>query len=319
MVDNRSDIWVIGTSEDADLFARSISSLRSEVETGKGRVIRLPSLSQEQLQDHGCLSGEFYFFPGKFPDGTEEKQEPMVPWFRAIASLDSYRLLVIRDAIGFSGCRARKVDIHGYGFYEFRFQAMSQWGKFFKRFFDFLFSLIGLILLSPLILACMVMVKIGSKGPVFYSQERIGKGFREFKILKFRSMYVGAEKEGPALSSQGDSRITPWGIIMRRYRIDELPQFINVLRGDMSFIGYRPERSFFIRQIEESAPYYHLLMSVEPGVSSLGMTRFGYAENVSQMLERLNYDMDYLSKVSVAEDLRVLLQTIAVVIKGLGK
>ena len=140
------------------------------------------------------------------------------------------------------------------------------------------------------------MVKLSSAGPVFYVQERIGRAGVPFRIYKFRSMVVDAEVAGPSLSSDHDPRITPWGRFMRKVRLDELPQFWNVLRGDMSLVGPRPERQFFIDQIVRLAPHYRHLHRVRPGITSLGLVKYGYAETVPQMVERLKFDILYIEK-----------------------
>jgi lipopolysaccharide/colanic/teichoic acid biosynthesis glycosyltransferase len=164
-----------------------------------------------------------------------------------------------------------------------------------------------------------VMVKLSSPGPVFYSQERIGRFGHPFRIYKFRSMYTDAEKQGPSLSSDHDPRITPWGRFMRKVRLDELPQFWNVIKGDMSIVGPRPERQFFIDQIVQIAPHYRHLHRVRPGLTSLGQVKYGYAETVPQMVERLKFDILYIENMSMAMDFRVLLYTLKIIIEGRGK
>ena len=131
-------------------------------------------------------------------------------------------------------------------------------------------------------------------------------------------MYVDAEDGGPKLSHEEDSRITHFGAIMRKYRLDELPQFWNVLKGDMSLVGPRPERKYFIDQIVQRAPYYYLLHNVKPGITSLGMVKYGYASTVDQMLERLEYDIIYYENMSLALDITILVYTIKTVVTGKG-
>lgn len=188
-----------------------------------------------------------------------------------------------------------------------------------KRIIDVVLSSLALIILSPLYLITAIGVKLSSKGPIFYRQERIGKNGKPFKIIKFRSMYTDAEKHGPALSSTNDSRITPWGKIMRKTRLDEIPQFLNVVIGHMSLVGPRPERQFYIDQIVPKAPYYTSLLKVKPGVTSLGQVKYGYAENVDQMIERMKYDLVYLQNVSIYLDFKILILTVKTVFEASGK
>lgn len=196
--------------------------------------------------------------------------------------------------------------------------AMNDLQRNTKRIMDVLFSGTALILLSPLYLALAIAVKSTSPGPVIYRQERVGYRQRPFNILKFRSMRVDAEANGPQLSDDTDPRITPLGRVMRKYRLDELPQFWNVLKGEMSLVGPRPERAFFIEQIVREAPYYTLIHQVKPGITSWGMVKFGYARSVPEMVERTRYDLIYLSNMSVAVDIKILLHTIKTVVMGKG-
>lgn len=196
---------------------------------------------------------------------------------------------------------------------------MEEWQYSVKRLADIVLSLLALILLSPVFLLTAIIVKCTSPGPVFYAQERIGYRGKPFKMHKFRSMYIDAEKAGPALSSDDDPRITPFGRIMRKYRLDEIPQFYNVLRGTMSLVGPRPERQYFIDQIVERAPEYLLLQKVKPGITSWGQVKYGYAENVDEMVERLRYDLLYLENMSIATDIKILLYTVLIIFQGRGK
>ena len=196
--------------------------------------------------------------------------------------------------------------------------SMSQSTINLKRCGDVFVSAITLALLAPLFAVLAIAIRFDSAGPVFYRQERIGYHKRPFKILKFRTMRIDAEKAGPQLSTANDPRITRLGHLMRKYRLDELPQFWNVLIGDMSIVGPRPEREFFIRQILERAPYYALIHQVRPGITSWGMVRHGYASDVNGMIERLQYDLLYLANVSLMVDLKIMMYTVRTVVTGKG-
>jgi exopolysaccharide biosynthesis polyprenyl glycosylphosphotransferase len=202
---------------------------------------------------------------------------------------------------------------------EIKQDLLPVWQRILKRVVDMLCAAAFLLLASPIYIFTAVMVKLSSPGPIFYRQERIGKNEVPFAIIKFRSMYVNAEPQGPSLSSDHDPRITRWGRFMRKVRLDELPQFWNVLKGDMSIVGPRPERRFFIEQITQIAPHYRHLHRVRPGLTSLGQVKYGYAETVPQMVERLKYDILYIENMSLTMDCRVLLYTLKIILEGRGK
>lgn len=222
------------------------------------------------------------------------------------------------DEFNLISSRVKLTNIYGAPLIDMSNCAISEGGKNKKRFFDILVSSVSLIVLSPLFAILAILIKHDSKGPVFYQQERIGYRHRPFKIYKFRTMKANAEEGTPQLSDENDPRITRIGRVLRKYRLDELPQFWNVLKGDMSLVGPRPEREYFIRQIVSRVPYYVLLHQIRPGITSWGMVKYGYARNIDEMIARLKYDILYLENMSLLVDLKIIVYTIRTVVTGKG-
>ncbi|MDQ3099780.1 MAG: sugar transferase [Bacteroidota bacterium] len=229
------------------------------------------------------------------------------------------RVKIIPDMYDILSGSVKMSSIFGAPLIEVNPEIMPAWQFSLKRGIDIIVSFLSLILLAPLLLILAIAVKLSSPGPIFFRQERVGKHGRLFQIIKFRSMYSDAERNGPQLSSSADPRITPLGRYMRRTRMDELPQFWNVLKGDMSLVGPRPERQHFIDAITQLAPHYRHLHKVRPGITSWGQVKFGYAENVDQMIRRLKYDILYIENMSLAVDLKILAYTVLIILKGDGK
>jgi exopolysaccharide biosynthesis polyprenyl glycosylphosphotransferase len=229
------------------------------------------------------------------------------------------KLNVVPDMYDLLVGNVKLSNVYGSPLVEVSPHLMPPWQAFAKRAIDIAASALALIVLAPIMLVIAIVVKLDSKGPVFYTQERIGKGGKPFRIIKFRSMRTDAEQGTPRLSSDRDPRITRVGAFLRKSHFDEFPQFWNVLRGDMSLVGPRPERQFFIDQIMARAPEYAHLQKVRPGVTSWGQVKYGYAENVDQMVERLKYDLIYIENMSLSLDIKIMLYTLLRMIEGDGK
>ena len=229
------------------------------------------------------------------------------------------RIKTLPDTYVILSGSVKMTNIYGALLLDVQSDAMPFWQKVLKRIIDLSMSFVAVIVLIPFYLFSAVAVKFSSPGPIFFLQDRIGKDGRVFKIFKFRTMYVNSEKNGPQLSSENAPRITRIGSFMRKTRLDEFPQFFNVLLGHMSIVGPRPERKFYIDQIAKIEPQYNQLTKVRPGITSWGQVKYGYAENVDQMLQRMKFDLLYLKNRSISLDIKIMLHTLLIVIRAEGK
>jgi exopolysaccharide biosynthesis polyprenyl glycosylphosphotransferase len=226
---------------------------------------------------------------------------------------------IIPDLYEIISGQARTSQLYGFPLIDIMPQLMPEWEKKIKRLMDVVISILLIILTSPIVIITAIAIKRESKGPIFYKQERSGLDGKVFKIIKFRSMRADAEKlSGPVWSTKDDPRITKVGKFIRKVRIDEIPQMINVLKGEMSLVGPRPERPFFVEQLSKEIPFYKRRLKVRPGVTGWAQVKHKYDETVEDVKEELRYDLFYIENMSLSNDFKILFRTIFVVLFGQG-
>lgn len=299
-----------------------------EKQTGEriSGYIQLPTTSPRMMDQHVPYLGQLQDVNSLIQEhrieyviiAVEEEERSFLPLIMKSIDIQKVSVKIIPEVYDILTGSVRMHNIYGNPLIDISALTIPIWQQHIKFVMDKVLALLALIITLPASVALAIMIRFTSKGSVIYSHERIGKDRRPFRIYKFRSMWNDAENGCPQLASDNDERITPLGRIMRRYRLDEIPNLVNVLKGDMSLVGPRPERIYFINQIIEKAPHYLYLHKIKPGITSLGQVKYGYAATVDEMIHRMRYDLIYLENMSVFLDMKILFSTISTILKGKG-
>ena len=321
------NVLLIGSGESATQFFTSFIntnihsgySITSFLNTNGNKNIGLP----DNIKKYNDLSNIHHIIDSDHIEEviiTVEKNERdlLTSILRQLSDKD-VNIKITADAVDIISGAVHANNVMGVPLIDVHSGLLPSWQKNIKRLIDISIAAIALILLLPFLIYTAIRTKFSSSGTIFFLQQRIGFKGKPFIIYKFRSMLQSAEKNGPMLSSNNDPRITQWGKIMRKWRLDELPQLWNIIKGEMSFVGPRPERKFYIDQIVQLRPEYKYLLKVKPGLTSWGMVKFGYACTVEEMIERMPYDIMYIENVSIVLDLKIMLYSISIILSGKGK
>jgi len=317
---------MIGSNENAvDVFLDILNQKRSNGYEILG-FINVQSKEHYQLQDHlphlgGHENMESIIMDQQVEEviiAMEPSEHQKIGDIVNRLSLLDVRISAIPSITDILTGKVRSTTIFGTPLLEVNQDVMPVWQQNVKQVMDIVLSILALIVLVPVSLVLSIGVMLSSPGPILYKQDRIGRFGREFQIFKFRSMYHNAEENGPELSSKHDPRVTRFGQMMRKHRLDEIPNFFNVLRGEMALVGPRPEREYFIDKIIKTAPHYTHLQKVKPGITSWGQVKYGYAENVEEMIKRLRFDILYIENMSLFVDAKILFYTVLTIVKGRG-